>query len=191
MGGLEKITDSIVSKAELDAAEIIKKAEETAGEIIKSAESEMNKKRKQAEEKISEAVNRIMTMGQGNDRQAERQILLTAKSKIISEIIEEAKNKMKNMGKEEYTEVLFTLIKKYSEGKEGEILFSAKDKEFVDSKIKTLLEEEKLEISKECCKEECGFVIKYGKVEINCSYDSLFEEKYSELTDIVNTCISN
>ena len=186
MGGLGKITDAIVSKAELEAEEIIKKATDTANEIIQSAKTEMEEKSKVAEEKIREAVEKIMLMGASGDRQEERQIMLASKSNTISQIIDEAGNKMKSMGKD----VLLKLIKMYSEGKEGEILFSAKDKELVDGEVKKLLEEEKLKMSEELCAFESGFVIKYGKIEINCSTDSIFEEKYSELTDIVNSCIT-
>ncbi len=189
MGGLGKITDSIVSKAELEAAEIIKKAQAEAEEIIKSAKAEVEKKRKTAEERINGAVEKIMLMGQGNDRQEERQIMLASKSKTILAITEEAKKRMKNMKRQEYKKALLKLIKMYSEGKEGEIFFSKKDIDTVDGEIKELLEKEKLKISGEPCSFENGFIIKYGKTEINCSIDSLFEEKYSELTDLVNLCL--
>lgn len=193
MGGLEKITDSILEKAKAEAALIIEKAEEEAESVKKAGEEEREKRKAEADERINEECERILRMGRGNDVREERQILLAAKSKAIKEIIEEAKDKMKNAERDRYLEILKKLLENSVSGKEGEIIFSERDKKLIDDGF---IEEckqissGKLTISNEVCNIDSGFIIRYGKIEINCSIDSIFEDKYNELTDLVNACIN-
>lgn len=189
MGGLEKITGAIISKAELEASKTIEKAQKQAEEILNKAKLEAENKIKNEQMLLNEECERILQMGKAGDRQEIRQIALASKSKVIFEIIEEAKNKIKNLGIREYTTVLERLIEKFAEEKKGEILFSETDKKAAEV-IKALLKEKNLELSGETASCDRGFVIRYGKIEINCSIDSVFEEKYSELTDLVNSVIT-
>ena len=89
--------------------------------------------------------------------------------------------------------LLKTLLKNSVPGKNGEVIFSKKDKELADKELTAYIKEiskEALTISDKTADIDSGFIIRCGKIEINCSVDSIFEDKHSKLTDIVNACVN-
>ena len=193
MDGLNKITEHIIEKARTEAEEIIKKARSDADEINKCSETQKEKIRAEAAEKLRIDRDKIIKMGESADRQNEKSLLLETKRAAIGEIILEAKNSIKSCGREEYTQILKTLLKNSVPDKNGEVIFSKKDKELADKELTefiTQISDGKLSISNETLDTDSGFVIRCGKIEINCSVDSIFEDKLSKLCDIVNACVN-
>ena len=193
MGGLEKITEHIIDNAKKSADEIINNAKIKAEEIKDNSENENKRLILENNEKIKAECEKIMQMSAASDRQNERQAMLDAKNKVIKSIIKESEEKIFSMEKSEYFDFLKTILKNSITGQNGEILFSASDKELVDDNfIKDLksISGGALEICDETAPIEKGFIIRYGKTEINCSISGIIEDKYNELTDLVNSCIS-
>lgn len=193
MGGLEKITEHIINNAKIKADEIINEAKRKADEIKKLAEDENKKLTAENDEKIKSECEKIMQMSASSDRQNERQAVLDAKSSVIKSIIKEAEERIISMGKAEYLEFLKTILKNSQSGEKGELVFSEADKKLVDDKLITEIEKISggdLKVSSETAQVDKGFIIRYGKTEQNCSIRSIIEDKYNELTDIVNSCIS-
>ena len=192
MGGLEKITEHIIENAKAEADVIIKNAEAQTDEIKRNASVERAKRKALFEEKINAECEKYLQMSSGQDKQEQRQILLSSRSQAIESIISEAKQRIKNAGKEEYISMFKKLLKNAVTEKSGEILFSKHDKEMIDAEtigeIDTI-SKGLLKISHELAEADCGFILRYGKIEINCSVDSIFEDRYNELTDLVNSCI--
>ena len=193
MGGLEKITEHIIDNAKKSADEIINQAKNKAEEIKKISDDENRKLTLENDEKIKTECEKIMQMAASSDRQNERQAILDTKNYVIKTIIKEAEDKISAMQKTEYLEFLMSILKNSQTGEKGEILFSAADKKIIDDEF--VAECEKigngvLKISDETASIDKGFIIRYGKTEQNCSIHSIIEDKYNELTDLVNTCIS-
>ncbi|MBR1773727.1 MAG: hypothetical protein IJ749_07480 [Eubacterium sp.] len=46
-----------------------------------------------------------------------------------------------------------------------------------------------IDISQDTVDIDGGFILKYGNIEINSSFDALFDENKEELTDIVNNLL--
>ena len=193
MDGLNKITERIKEKARSEADEIIGKARSEAAEIIKQSEIDNEKIRSEAQEKLRTDCDRIIKMGESADRQNEKRILLEMKSAAINNIIAEARNRIKACGIDEYVQILKTLLKNSVPGKNAEVIFSKKDKELADKELTAYIKEiskEALTVSDKTADIDSGFIIRCGKIEINCSVDSIFEDKHSKLTDIVNACVN-
>lgn len=193
MGGLEKITEHIINNAKIKADEIINEAKRKADEIKKLAEDENKKLTAENDEKIKSECEKIMQMSASSDRQNERQAVLDAKSSVIKSIIKEAEERIISMGKAEYLEFLKTILKNSQSGEKGELVFSEADKKLVDDELITEIEKISggaLKVSSETAQVDKGFIIRYGKTEQNCSIRSIIEDKYNELTDLVNSCIS-
>lgn len=192
MSGLEKITEHIIDNAKRQSEINISNAKNQAAEIsakTKEITEELTKKNQQL---INDECDRIIQMAQASDRQTKRQILLKAKSDVIKSIIDEAKETLINMDKSEYLSSLKTILKNSVGDESGEILFGSKDKELIDDDfIEYIIKISggKLKYSDEDSKIEHGFIIKYGNIEHNCSIDGLFEDKYNELCDLVNSCL--
>lgn len=193
MSGLEKITEHIISKANAQADEIIKDAQAKADEIMSKAESDAKAYEENARQKTNAECEKIIQMAESENRQLKRQSILFAKSSAISHIIYDTKKAVKEMKNNEYKNILLTILKNSVSDKEGEILFSENDKKIIDDDFINEIDKisgGKLKISDNFCDIDGGFIIKYGRIEINCSIDSIFEEKYSQLTDLVNSFLS-
>ena len=193
MGGLEKITEHIINNAKIKADEIINEAKRKACEIKKLSDDENKKLTFENDEKIKAECEKIMQMAASADRQNERQARLDAKNSVIKSIIKETEEKIAQMDKQEYLEFLKTILKNSQTGEKGEILFSPADKKLLDDAFISECKKisgETLEIADETAAVEKGFIIRYGKTEQNCSIRGIIEDKYNELTDLVNSCIS-
>lgn len=184
MGGLEKITEHILNKAKAQADEIISAAEKKACEIKADTEKTADKMKSEHDILIKNECDRILQMAQSASRQSKRQAILKAKSDVISQIINDAKNSIKNMDKKEYVEMLKTILNNTSVDSEGEIIFSKEDRPLITNDF--IADKKGLKISDEYANIDAGFIIRYGKIEQNCSIDSIFEEKYNLLSDKVN-----
>ena len=190
MGGLEKITEHIINNAQKSADEIIKNANQKAEEIKKSFGEEVKRLALENDLKINAECEKISQMADSEIRQNERQSVLDTKNRVIKEIIKSAEEKIINMQKDEYAEFIKTILKNSITGEKGEILFAKADKNLINedfiadcNKITNGLLDETAPIEK-------GFIIRYGKTEQNCSIKGIVEDKYNELTDLVNSCIT-
>ncbi len=193
MGGLEKITEHIINNAKKTADEIINEAMGKADEIRKITDEENKRLTLENNEKIKAKCDEIKQMAESADRQNERQEMLDTRNSVIKNIINESEEKIISMEKAEYLDFLKTILKNSQTGEKGEILFSAVDKKIVNDDF--IAECKKitngvLEFSDETAPIEKGFIIRYGKTEQNCSIKGIIEDKYNELTDLVNSCIS-
>lgn len=193
MSGLEKITEHIINDAKGKAEEIINKAKSEADEIIRANDEKNTALINENKEKILSETTKITQMAASSDRQEERQALLDVKNSVIKEIIKSAEDKILNMSKQDYVECLKTILKNFISCEKGEILFSKTDKKLLDDDFISYCKEVSdgnLVVSEEIAQIERGFIIRYGKIEQNCSISSIIEEKYNELTDLVNDYIS-
>lgn len=189
MSGLEKITEHIINKAQTQANEIIVTAERKAGEIKVDTEEKAAKMKAEHDELLKNECDKILQMAQSAARQQKRQAILKAKSDVIAQIINDAKNSIKNMDKKEYVALLKTLLNNIDISGEGELLFSKEDRPLITEDFIT--GKSGLKISDEYADIDAGFIIRYGKIEQNCSIDSIFEEKYNLLSDKVNEFLNS
>lgn len=190
--GLEKIlacidnealeeSESIINKAKIQADNILKKAHEFAQKesdlIIKNAE-------KKADSILKRAKTKAFLQ--------ERELNLKAKHEIVGSIIDEAKKFLHKMPSEEYFTLLLKLFKKYIGPFKCEIIFSKSDlnrmpKEFCEKLMESANKAgAQLEISKKTQDTDGGFILSYGKVEENCSFEALLESNFDLLCDKIN-----
>ena len=192
MSGLEKILKHIEDNSNNYAKELIEKANIEAEKIIKKAEEEADVKYSQIIDKSKADVQSHISFSEASAVLKKRQIILDSKQQIIKDLINQAKNYIINLPKEEYFEVILKMIKKYCIGKSGQIIFSHNDKarmpeNFVELINKAIANTEgaSLEISNETRLIDGGFILNYGEIEQNCSFDALFLDKYDLLQDEV------
>ena len=188
MAGIENITSLIKQDAENTAAEIISNAKSKAEELNKQAH-------KDADEKISAVVKSqdvkfasIIERAKSSAELEKRKSLLSAKQEVISEIIEKAKESLENLPDDEYFDLLIKLVGKYSTEESGSIALGAKDLKRVPSDFEAkanAVSKGKLTLSKDSINIKNGFLLLYGGIDINCTFDSLFDEKNEEILDKV------
>lgn len=194
MTGLDKILKAIEAQADAVAGTVIAEAQKEADEILAAAKLEAEQKCAQIAEKSDADVKAILARGESAAALQERKVLLDAKQQIISNIIAEARKKLANLPETEYTDILLKMVKKYAHKKPGKILFSSSDKNRLPKDIETRLkaaladkEGADLTVCEEYAPLEGGFLLIYGDIEENCSFDAMFAEAREELSDKVNS----
>ncbi len=193
MTGLEKILKHIREEAESAANEMQANAENEAKAILAAAKKEGEGKRteilQQSQQEIKAYENRTESAIKLNKKRA----ILNAKQSIILNVIQEAKTGLINLPDKEYFDVIVKMIGKFAHANKGVILFSKADMERLPQQFSDRIKEAlsavegaSLEISRDTRDIDGGFILVYGDIEENCSFEALFEEKMGVLTDKVN-----
>ncbi|NLJ97506.1 MAG: hypothetical protein GX321_10180 [Clostridiales bacterium] len=194
MTGLEKIIKAIESEAKANSDKIIAEAMEESEKILAYAKSEAQAKSEEIAKKPASEVKAILNRAQSGARLIKRQTILNAKQKMINEIIDKAKNKLTSLPDTEYFELILQIVKKHAHPNKGTIMFSKADLErlprgFEESLKETIkdIKDASLTISdKYAAKLDSGFILIYGEIEENCTFDALFNGAKEELQDEVN-----
>ena len=96
------------------------------------------------------------------------------------------KKELEDQNTEDYFDFLGKLVSAYAQDKEGHILLSEKDKNNITKSFKKILKEHNLEIIDKSM-ENSGFILIYGSIEINCTFDAIFDAYNEEFLDLLNT----
>ena len=182
MTGLDKIIDRINEDSKNSVENIENSARLEAKRIISEAETE-------AESKASEILDaarvsaRLISERAASSADIEvKRRVLSKKQEIISKVIENSRKKLKNLDDDKYFEIMADLLGKYKAGDGGSLILSKKDK----MRLPKDFDFKGLSLSETDGKFDGGFVLVYGNIEINCTFDALFEGAYEELSDMVN-----
>ena len=196
MTGLEKILKAIEAEAQAGADTVIAQAKREAETILANAKMEAEAKCKVIAEKSEADVKAVISRAESAAALQEKKILLDAKQQIISNIIASARKRLDGLSNSEYTQVILSMVGKYAHNKKGKILFSSSDRvrltnDFPEKLTSTLTNKAgaALEIGKEEPSFTGGFLLVYGDIEENCSFDALFAEEKDILQDKVNSLL--
>ena len=196
MTGLEKILKAIEAEAQAGADAVIAQAKHEAETILANAKNEAEAKCKVIAEKSEADVKAVISRAESAAALQEKKILLDTKQQIISNIIASARKRLDGLSNSEYTNVILSMVGKYAHNKKGKILFSSSDRarltdDFQEKLTSTLANKAGafLEIAKEEPSFTGGFLLVYGDIEENCSFDALFAEEKDILQDKVNSLL--
>ena len=187
MSGLDKIIEHIESSANENAAAILEAGREEAAKTLARIKAEADEKAavlsKQSAADVTLAHKRI----QSEAEMTEKRFILNAKTEAVSNVLLSAREKLENMEDGEYFETILKMVKKYASDKEGVIKFSEADLKRIpagfEASVNSVLKSGKLTLSKEAAKIDGGFILDYGDIEENCSFDALFEGLRESLQD--------
>lgn len=188
MTAQELILKGITDEAYLKKEEIIKKANEDAELLISKAKDEA---KAFSGETVSVALKKAVSIKANAESQAElilRDAKLRRKNREIDGVISKAVEKLSTLPDKEYFELLLSLISKIAENQSGEILLSKND---LEKRNVTLLTDGikkngfMLTLSNEAADIKSGFVLRYGDILINSSFEARAKEKRERLNDAV------
>ena len=194
MAGLDKIIARIQAESEEAAARTLEAAKAEAETILQNAREEAAAECAAIGRKAEQAAANILERGHSAAELKKRQRILAEKQVLIGRIIGEAKQQLKNMPQEAYFENIVKLAVKASQNGKGTILFSKADldrlpENFADTLNAALVaggkEGAALTVSSETRDIDGGFVLTYGGIEENCSFDALFDSAHEMLQDKV------
>ena len=188
MTAQELILKGITDEASLKKEDILKKANEDAKSIIENAKREA---KVFSGETVSAALKKAASIKANADSQAElilRDARLMRKNREIEGVISQAVERLEALPDKEYFGLILSLISKIAEKQSGEILLSKNDLEKRSTAILTDGIKENglmLTLSSKAADIKSGFVLRYGDILINSSFEALVNEKRERLNDAV------
>ena len=193
MAGLDSILGRI-SKDSADKCDVIledarAEAAKITDEALKASEAETANVLAAAEK---QAETMLATAKSGSVLENKKE-LLKVKVSVIEEAIQDSLEKLNKLPDGEYFDAIYALVKKYAQPQDGVIYLSSKDlgrlpADF-QAKLDALTGNGKLTVSSEPRDITGGFILAYGDIELNCTFDALVSEQRDEIKDELNRII--
>ncbi len=181
MNNLDKIISHIEADGKAEADVILHEAKLSAKELKDEALLQAKKLTAEIEADAEKKVKQILDSAQNSARQLEKQQALSAKQASIAKVIECAKEKLLKLSDEKYLEIVEKMLALYAHKNEkGFIAFNQKDKGRIPEKA---FAPYGLALSENSVNIDGGFVLIYGGIEENCSFEAVFDSKKEELSD--------
>lgn len=175
-------------------AKILEDAEIKAGQILEQAEAEARKIREDALREAEQKKAAILEQGEANGREAYRRMLseanldgrkeiLKVKQKLIEEAFSLAMEKLCRLPDRDYQKLLENMAVKAVKNKDGEIVLSERDKKRIDrnfteninKRISSSGRSGRLVLSEDSIETAGGFILRYNAMEINNTFEVIFE----------------
>ena len=186
MSGIDKIIKQIEDDTKEYCDEILENAQLNAEKTINSAQKEAQDIKGAYALKTQSKLSDISSRTKSSAELEEKKAFLSAKQNVISQMLYEALANAKALPKEEYFALLLRMIEKNALPKDGAVFFSKRDLFLLPEDFKKKLGEVtkgSLTIAKEPIDIDAGFVLSYGGIEENCSFDAVFRSLYDTLSD--------
>ena len=194
MSGIEKILQEIQEEGRAAADKILQEAdvkiEGLRKELREKAEAECEEIRTQGTRESRD----ILERGSSAANLLSRRMLLEAKQEILAELLQKAQESVYEMEEGAYFRLLERIAAKNALPREGEILFSPRDRgrlpDTFEKELEALLPQgASLKLSKETRNIRGGCVLLYGGVEENCSIEALFSAGRDDMADIAGSIL--
>ncbi len=190
MSGLEKILAEIENDANEAAKTQIDTAKNKAAEIFESTSQEIKKASAEYEHKNKLDTEHILERAKSAAELESRKLLLNKKQELINKALTAAKEKLQNLSEIEYFQVLTKLIDSYKTDEKGVMKLSKSDLDRLPADFEKTLPPQ-IKLSKESADIKNGFLLIYEGIDINCSFDALFEDKAEQLQDKAASILFN
>lgn len=184
MSGLDKILEHINLDATNTAKELLEGAKAEALKIKETLEAEAKHTEQTINEQSKTAVETAKKRIESAADQKEKRMILEAKQAEIEKVLSASVEKMEGLDDKSYFATITKMISKYAhEGKEGTIAFGKKDLDRLPSDIVDQLKNTGLTVADEAANIKSGFVLSYGDIEENCSFEALIDASKEILQD--------
>ncbi len=188
MNGIERITRRIEEDSRSEIERILNEAREEADRIRSSYLAQANREKGEMTARnakaASEREERLISAAQMEARKT----ALAARQEMVGRAYALALEKLRKMPEERSVEVLSALMAESAPGGVGEAVFSPEDRErFGEAAVagaNALLAKQgvegKLTLSQETRPLQGGFILKSGRVEVNCTFATLVRLQETE-----------
>ena len=183
MAGLDKIIERIAQDSAAKCDGIIFDAQSEASKIKDAAARQAEEEKAAVVEAAGREARTLVDMAESGSELETRKLLLGARVEIINKAIDVAFKKLGAMPDDEYFAALYALAIKYSQSGEGVMYLSQKDLGRMPSDFEENLKKALAAKGAECILSEkpeniaSGIFLDYGNIAIDCSFESVIEEK--------------
>lgn len=190
MANDNKLLSFIIDDGRLQAQKIISEAENKCEEILNNASLQAEENAKEIEQAASKKAESLNNIASSNASLVSRNTVLKAKREQIDKTIEGMKQYVLSLNDKDYFEILYRMAKGVS-ASGGEILLCQKDLNRLPSDFESRMDDSgvKATVCKTPAAIDGGFILRDGSIEINCSVDSVIDDKRNEIEDFINESI--
>ena len=188
MDGLTNIIAKIHEQSEAECKGVLEAAEEKAAKILADAKNEAENLVSKIESETDAKISVIKTKAVSSSELEYKRAVLSKKSELINSVLVDALTGIKNSKDDVYFGYIEKLILENALCGKGILSFSDKDLKRLpdgfEAKINSQLAEGKnIEISKDAASFDGGFVVEYPEMRIDCTFESLLNDKIDEVRD--------
>ena len=184
MNGIEKITQRIQADAQAEIDRILEDAHAEAAKLTAGYESqaaaeasELSAKNQKA---AAEREERLVSTAQ----MEARKVGLAAKQEMVEKAYALALEKWCSMPEEKYIQTVADLLAQAAPNGRGSVIFAQEERERIGAAAVRAANEKlhggKLTLAEETRPLKGGFILSDGKVEVNCSFDTLVRLQKAE-----------
>ena len=190
MNGLDKLVARISGESD---AQI--EANAKAAEIKADSDKKMKAECERIEKKAQTEVETIEMRSKASAELKTKQILLTGKQELLNDTIGMAKEKLSSLSDQEYVDFIKKLFSKHVPSEDAVLKLNAADlkripQDVIDGFVKSAEDKgAKLTVSSEAAEIKNGFVLDFGGIEENCTFDALIDQNIEELQDKVKSLL--
>lgn len=186
MAGIDKMIRQIEDDTKVVCGDIIATARTKADRVTADAKAQAEKITADGKKRTALHVADIEKRGESSAALEERKVALYTKQSIINDMLNTGMKTAKELPDDEYFALILKMIEKNSQPRDGVILFGKKDIDrlpqgFID-KINSV-SRGKLTLSAQTAAIDAGFILSYGGIEENCSFDAIFMSEADNLSD--------
>ena len=186
MAGIDKMIRQIADDTKSVCDEMLQTARAKADKILSEARAEADKIASDGKRRTAAKVADIEKRGESSAALEERKVALYTKQSIISDMLSKGLENAKNLPDDEYFELILKMIEKNSQDGDGVISFGKRDlARFPQNYIQKVnsVSKGKLTLSDQAAGIDAGFILSYGGIEENCSFDAIFMSEADNLSD--------
>ena len=187
MTGLDAILEQIGKEAGAQAKDLLDTAKAEAETTLEEARQEAQRQAQEILEQAKAKAASVEERAQSTAQLERRDRLLRCKQQLIREALKAACEDLENAPAEEYFSILLELAQRAAQPGEGTLYLRAQDLDRLPENFQQELDrvtpQGKITVSSTPRKIPGGFVLVYGPIEMDCTFQALFQAAYEGLRD--------
>jgi len=185
MTGTDKIIEKIHQDAQVKSEDILARAGAKAEELLAQAAAQAQEAFKTAIAAAEEKAASDMAAARSRTAMTEKRILLQMKNEIIGQMVASALTRLLALPEAEYFGILARLAAEYAQPGQGEMRLSQRDLD----RLPPDFQPAGVSISPQPAEIEGGFILAYGDIEQNCSFEALVSARLDDIKDALHAFI--
>lgn len=187
MTGLESILSQIDSDARTESEDLLSAARAKAEGLTAKAREEASQKAKAMLQDGERRAQDIRDRAASAAQLERRNDMLAFKQQVIREAIEQTRVSLENAPANEYFETLLLLAARSAQKGKAEMRLNRRDLDRLpagfEDELKKAAPQAEITVSKTPCDIASGFLLTYGGIDVNCTFQAIFEDAEGALRD--------
>jgi len=187
MAGIDRIIETIAWDSAAKCDEILAAAKSQAEAIRAEAEAKAAQLNEAASAEARQRAELSIAAAGPRAAQTEKRILLQVKNEVIQQVITSALDRLRALPETQYFDLLTRLAAEHAQPGPGEMRLSQKDLDRLPADFAGRLGD--ITISPQPANISDGFILVYGDIEQNCTFDALVSARLDDMKDALHACV--